>query len=372
MLQRVLAVVVVVVLGSSFTPVITTASQAASPRAIQSAVDISWIPDVEKTGTKFKDKNSQAIDPIKLMAKAGIEYGRIRVFTSNQLGHGTIARALKLAKRLKAEKRKVILDFHLSDVWADPANQSIPSAWSKTDSELLKQQMQDYLESSLLKFRRVGVVPDVVQVGNEIGNGFLWPLAQINSNDSLQWEAFVELYNAGVAAVRTASPNSKILLHLHQPNAGWLEWWWNNAQSAGIVDVDFVGVSYYPNWHGDIAELTAGLEFLAVEAQQKVWIVETAYPWTRYTFGNDVINPRSAKLPGFQLSPIGQSAFITALQKQMRELPNNRGIGIAWWEGLSPNAYGRGFEYKLGMQNSTLVNAKAKALIGLYVLGKGK
>ena len=345
---------------------------AVSPRRIPSAIDVSWLPDVQATRTPFFTAGRKQIDPYKLMAVSGVEYGRIRVWVAPTTGHSSLARAIKIAKQLKKNRMKVLLDFHLSDTWADPGWQAIPAGWSTTDIDVLESQVNEYLTNSLLELKRKGIVPEIVQVGNEIGNGFLWPMAPINSSDAQQWQNFIQLYNSAVATVREVSPKSKIMLHLHNGgDAGWLSWWWGKATEFGITQNDFIGVSFYSVWHGDLEDLEAGLRFLTENAGQKVWVVETAYPWTSLRYGNDVLDTSRAELNGYPLTPAGQAAYVRELQRILRSMPNNRGLGIGWWEGLAINAYGNARIFVPGMQNSTLVNNKAVALAALRILGKG-
>lgn len=264
---------------------------------------------------------------------------------------------------------QVLLDFHFSNTWADPGNQQTPTAWATTDLEKLTTHLINYIESCMMAFLDAGIDVDMVQVGNEIGNGFLWPMGKINSESSQQWDSFVHLHNAASLAVKRISPNSKLLLHLHDGgNRQWVEWWMNQAQKHGLLQADFIGVSYYPNWHGSLTQLQETLQYLTSQ-NQKVWIVETAYPWTTEFFGNDIINPYQARLSGYKLNSTGQANYVKSLRRIMKGLGTS-GMGIIWWEGLAINVGKYGSKFKAGMQNSTLFDDNGKILPALRQLGR--
>jgi len=333
-------------------------------------VDLSWLPDVEKAGGKFYSRSGKSQPPLRILQHQGLGIGRVRVWVNKSKGQASLKRAIELGKRLQSKGMRIMVDFHLSDNWADPSNQRIPTTWPQSDAITLKVELVNYLKTCIEQFQSKGVTLDIIQIGNEIGNGFLWPAARIDSNQAEQWLSFVTLYNAAEIAVREQSPNSKILLHLHNGgDAEWIRWWWSLAMQYGIKEPDYVGLSYYPNWHGDLSQLQKSLDLLKSE-NQFVWIVETAYPWTSEFFGNDVINPYQARLSGYGLSPKGQAKFISQLNQMMMRL-DGHGVGIIWWEGLAIDVGKHGKKFKSGMQNSTLFDNDGLVLPALKLLGEG-
>ena len=365
--RRVLLIAITVILAISVIP--TQANVNKRTHTLTNGVDISWLPDVENVGGKFFVKPGLEKPALKLLQSQGIHIGRVRVWVDKEDGQASLQRAIKLAKRLHANEMQVLLDFHLSDTWADPGNQQTPSSWATTDRDQLKARLVTYIEESMSAFLDAGVVVDIVQIGNEIGNGFLWPIGRIDSESAQQWAAFVELHNSASMAVQRISPNSKLLLHLHDGgNSVWVAWWMTQAQKHGLLATDYIGVSYYPNWHGSLDQLKETLIYLTSQ-NHKVWIVETAYPWTPEFFGNDIINPYQARLSGYKLTPAGQAKYVRSLRKLMKGL-HASGMGIIWWEGLAINVGRYGRKFKSGMQNSTLFDDTGRMLPALQQLGK--
>jgi len=348
-------------------------SAQAKIRRLKNGIDISWLPDVEAAGGKFFTSTGSVIDPIRLMKMSGISVGRIRVWVNPEAANGSIHRAIKLAKRLKQQGIEICIDFHFSDTWADPAHQSIPNTWSSESLTQLKTDLSQYISSALYKFRAAKVTPQWVQLGNEISNGFLWPIGKIDSSSPEQWRRFVTLYKSAARALRKASPKSTSILHLDcGGDSDKLQWWFAMAEEYGLRDYDVVGLSYYSQWHGSLTNLRAGLSTAIEVSNKPVLIVETAYPWTVRRFGSDVLDVEKSGLANLPLTEVGQANYVKQLQSIMRTLPNNSGLGIWWWEGLSRQvkADNGNVIWNGGMGNATLVNSTGRSLKSLTELGK--
>jgi len=348
-------------------------SAQAKIRRLKNGIDISWLPDVEAAGGKFFTSTGSVIDPIRLMKMSGISVGRIRVWVNPEAANGSINRAIKLAKRLKQQGIAICIDFHFSDTWADPAHQSIPATWSSESLTQLKTELSEYISSALYKFRAAKVTPQWVQLGNEISNGFLWPLGKIDSSSPDQWRNFVSLYKSATKALRKASPKTQSILHLDcGGDSGKLQWWFAMAEQYGLTDYDVVGLSYYSQWHGSLTNLRAGLSTALELTGKPVLIAETAYPWTVRRFGSDVLDVEKSGLANLPLTEVGQANYVKHLQSLMRSLPNNSGLGVWWWEGLSRQvkASNGNVIWNGGMGNAALVNSSGRALKSLTELGK--
>jgi len=345
----------------------------AKVRKLKNGIDISWLPDVEKVGGKFRTRSGTAVDPIRLMQMSGISVGRIRVWVDPLAANGSITRAIKLAKRLKQHGMEICIDFHFSDTWADPAQQSIPNAWSKNSLLQLKSDVSAYVTTALGLFRAAKVNPHWVQLGNEISNGFLWPLGKIDSESSDQWRNFVDIYQAASDALRIASPKTKSILHLDcGGDQSKLHWWLTKANEFGLNDYDVLGLSYYSQWQGSLASFSGALATAIEISKKPVLIAETAYPWTVKKFGSDVLDVEKSGLANLPLTEAGQAAYVARLQAMIRGLKNNSGLGIWWWEGLSHQVkdLNGALRWNGGMDNSTLVNSSGRALSSLIELGK--
>jgi len=348
-------------------------SAQAKPRKLKNGIDISWLPDVEAAGGKFFTSTGSVVDPILLMKISGISVGRIRVWVSPQVGNGSINRAIKLAKRLKQQGLEICLDFHLSDTWADPAHQSIPTSWSAESLTKLKKDVSAYVGDALQKFQLAKVAPQWVQLGNEISNGFLWPLGKIDSNSAEQWSSFVAIHQAATGALRKVAPKSKSILHLDcGGDADKLQWWLSTATQYRLTDYDVLGLSFYSQWHGSLAKLQRALTTAVNVSRKPVLIAETAYPWTVRKFGSDVLDVEKSGLVSLPLTEAGQASYVQQLQSIVRSLPNNSGLGIWWWEGLSRQVKtsNGSVVWNGGMGNATLVDSTGHPLKSLTELGK--
>jgi len=342
----------------------------ATRSVLKNGVDISWLPDVEAAGGKFYTAEGKVIDGIALLKLNGIRVGRIRVFVNPTTGNGEIGRAIALAKRLKNQGMEVCVDLHYSDDWADPGWQQAPAAWP-TNLADLELQVINYTQEALGKFVSAGVYPQWVQLGNEISNGFLWPIGHIATGSSDEWENFVTLYNAASYALRQTLPRAKSVLHLDcGGDPAKVRYWYQSATEHGISDFDIFGLSYYCQWQGPLDALATTLQVVSTEIKKPVLIAETAYPWTPEKFGHDVIDTSTAHLDGYPQTPAGQSAYVSNLKALLRSQPKNLGVGIWWWEGLATFVQSADQQelWNGGMANSALVDTSGKALPALKAL----
>ena len=178
--------------------------------------DISFLPELEARGMKFSD-NGVEKDAIQILKDHGFNYVRLRIFVdpqndsgySPQKGFCDLAHTKEMAKRVKAAGMKFLLDFHYSDYWADPGKQYKPKAWEGENFTQLKQSVYDYTKMVMQQLKDQGTAPDMVQVGNEINHGMIWPDGYINNLDSLS-----QLIYAGINAVKVVSPSTSIMLHI--------------------------------------------------------------------------------------------------------------------------------------------------------------
>ena len=200
---------------------IATSNPAVSDRAIASDAsrltnggDVSWLPEIERQGSIFKTAAGKKVDALTLMKSAGLQVARVRLWVDPPSASSSLAEVLKLAKRIKAAKLDLVLDLHYSDWWADPANQKIPEAWSGLSQAGLVEKVSDYTSEVLAEFVAQGTPPTWVQIGNEVGNGLLWPNGQLGDWSPERFTAMTQLLNAGISAARSASPTSKIMIHL--------------------------------------------------------------------------------------------------------------------------------------------------------------
>ena len=238
--------------------------------------DISFLPELEARGMKFSDKGQQK-DAIEILKDHGCNYIRLRIFNdpaadsgySPKKGFCDLEHTKQMAKRIRAAGMKFLLDFHYSDYWADPGKQYKPSAWKNLNFEELKKAVHDYTRSVILELKNQGTAPDMVQVGNEINHGMIWPEGHISHPDSL-----AALIKEGITAVTEVDPSIIIMVHIalggqHDESVFFLD----NMISRG-VQFDVIGESYYPKWHGTLEDLRNNLAELSKKYKQDIVVVE--------------------------------------------------------------------------------------------------
>ena len=343
----------------------------AATRTLLNGVDVSWLPQLELAGAKYFDAGGRPLDAFELLKSAGIKIARIRLFVGASDMNGRLDQVQMLAARAQHAGLQVCLDMHLSDTWADPGHQSTPNGWSTTNIENLANAVSSYVYGILSDLKQRQIAIDFIQLGNEISNGMLWPLGAISSDSSAAWNNLAKLYNAATVSLRKVYPNATNVLHLDcGGDAAKTSWWLTRAAAHGITDFDAVGLSFYPQWSGDLAALQKTLRVVAVDFTKPVFVAETAYAWVNQSYGNDVIDAKKNAISGFESTEAGQAAYISAIKNMLLSLPANRGMGVWWWEGLATSINKPGREiFNPGMANSALVDLNGHALKALTALG---
>jgi arabinogalactan endo-1,4-beta-galactosidase len=268
--------------------------------------DISFLPQLEARGKKFYDHGVEK-DAILILKDHGFNYIRLRIFNNPSADSGyspdkgfcDLEHTLEMARRIKAAGMKFLLDFHYSDNWADPGKQFKPYAWRTYSFPQIKGELRSFTSFVLQNLKEQNTLPDMVQIGNEINHGIVWPDAEFSHVDKL-----ADLLKSGIAGVRDVDSNVLIMLHIAL--GGQLE------ESRSFLDsilkrgvqFDIIGESYYPKWHGTIADLKKNLEFLADNYKQDVVVVE-------------------------------YSEFKQEVNDIAFHLPNNKGKGSFIWEPLN-------------------------------------
>lgn len=286
------------------------------PEFIRGA-DLSFLPEIEAAGTTFY-RNGQPEDPLLTLKNAGCNYVRLRLWKNPENGHSTLAEVKTMAGRVRAAGLKVWLTVHYSDSWADPGQQTTPGEWQGLSFPQLKSAVTAYTGQILSEIQ-----PDLIQIGNETNDGFLWPSGRLTTQEA----QFLELLAAASATIRDTAPDTKIMLHF----AGLEGADWFFGKTAGI-DFDYIGLSYYPFWHGkSFTQLRTTIENLGMTHQKPVIIAETAYPftleWADWT--NNTVGLEEQLVPGFPASPAGQKSFLTSLKNTVRG--TEWGKGFAYW-----------------------------------------
>lgn len=308
----------------------------AEPKSFLVGGDISALTKIESLGGVFRQGDVQG-DCLGILQAQGANCYRVRLFV-NPTGQGMVVQdlpyAISLAKRIKALDARLLLNFHYSDTWADPAHQHKPAAWADLDFETLERTVRSYTAETLTAFKQAQVLPDIVQIGNEITPGMLWPDGKLYREGDSQphWDEFARLLKAGIAGMQDAlTPDDAVRIMIHIDAGGRRErtqWFFDNLLKQGVT-FDIIGQSYYPWWHGSLEDLRHNLEVTARDYGKDIMVVETAYPHHN-AFGRQK-GTWTADRMAWPISPAGQQAFLEDLLRVVRQTPGGRGLGVLWW-----------------------------------------
>jgi arabinogalactan endo-1,4-beta-galactosidase len=284
--------------------------------------DLSFMKQAEDSGFVFKE-NGKAKSCILIFKDHGYNWIRLRLFHTPTRLPNNLAYTIALAKQAKKNGFKFLLDYHYSDTWADPGKQFLPKAWENMSQAELVQAVFEYTRNTMIAFRDSAVFPDMVQIGNEISNGMLWPNGKLPGN----WDNFAALVQAGINGVHASCGNNpcpQIMIHIDKGgDKNFTKYFFDKLHSYGIR-YDVIGQSYYPWWHGSLLDLRQCLNFAAEEYHKDIMLVEAAYNWKPTEYVN--------KPAPFDESPEGQKQFLEEVNRIVMNIPGNRGIGVFWWE----------------------------------------
>jgi arabinogalactan endo-1,4-beta-galactosidase len=300
--------------------------------------DISFTLQEEAIGTKLRSATGHPDLPIeRILADSGATIARLRVWVNPPPGYSDQASLLTLARRIHTAGLELLLDFHYSDFWADPSAQTTPAAWARESLDQLTRTVHDYSRHVVDTLVSQGTPPRIVQIGNEVSNGMLWPAGRVHSaGETADWSNFGALLRSGISGVRAALPSAQTMLHIQctQPTSTGV----STVRSilGEGVDFDILGLSYYPFWHGPLTALRDMLIELEKEFGKDLMVVETAYPWTLDGGSEaEIIVSTASSLPEpdrFPPTPKGQAAYFAALKTLIAGVPRRHGIGFLDWE----------------------------------------
>jgi arabinogalactan endo-1,4-beta-galactosidase len=286
--------------------------------------DLSFLKQAEDNGIVFRE-GGQPKPGLEIFRDHGYNWIRLRLFHTPTKLPNSLEYTIAAARAARKLGYKFLLDFHYSDTWADPGHQVIPEAWKNLSHREMVKALREYTAQSIAAFRTADVLPDMVQIGNEVDAGILWPDAKLPAN----WNNFADHIRAGVQGVRDGAgrgPRPRIMLHIAKGGNKAATKEWLDRFNTYQIPYDVIGQSYYPWWHGSLLDLWENLQFMAMEYNKDIIVVEVAY------------NCRAAEyarknVPGpFPETPEGQRRFLEEVHRLVMNTPNNRGKGVMWWE----------------------------------------
>jgi arabinogalactan endo-1,4-beta-galactosidase len=302
--------------------------------------DLSFTPQELAAGAQFTDRGRPG-NPVEIMRENGANWVRMRLWVNPPPGYSNLASDLALARAVHAAGMKIYLDIMYSDFWADPQHQIIPAAWQGQDLSQLTQTVQSYTQQVISAFAQQGTPVDMASIGNEIRNGILWPIGQVDPVANTGWDNLATLLKAGVAGAQAGNPpGHKLLIMMHYDQGGnnqLSQAFYQNLISRG-VPFDVIGLSYYPFFHGTISQMKANVDALATQFGKPIVIAETQYAWTLAN-GNeqagdstgDFVWQPSQISTGYPASPGGQLSFLSDELSILAQVPNGLGMGLFYW-----------------------------------------
>ncbi|HYP87498.1 MAG TPA: arabinogalactan endo-1,4-beta-galactosidase [Polyangiaceae bacterium] len=312
--------------------------------------DVSSLTKSEALGGEYFDDFSRpdhcgaeqsALDILK---GHGASHVRVRVWVDPADGYHDITEAKSIARRARAAGLKVLADLHYSDTWADPGHQAKPAAWASHSVEQLRQDVYRHTYDVCKAMTVYGKGPDMMQIGNELNAGMLWPDG--HTYDPPNWDNLAGFLTAGYQAVKACSPSTKVMLHLaNGGDNGLYRWWFDNITQRN-VPFDVIGFSYYGYWHGSLGDLQRNLNDVSARYGKDVVVAETAYPFTLGFEDNqsNAIGLESQLVPGYPASPEGQARNLRDVLSIVRAVPNGRGLGAFYWDATWTAVPGNGWD----------------------------
>jgi arabinogalactan endo-1,4-beta-galactosidase len=308
--------------------------------------DVSALASRPEMAARFRE-NGLPQTEIAIMERHGWNTFRLRVFVDpvRKAPRNSLASTIPVAKQIKSSGALFLLDIHYSDTWADPQHQEIPVAWRSLGVGELEKRVEDYTADVIRQLRKAGAMPDMVQVGNEVTGGMLWPLGHVRVpqstvkldagaiqalpdpyDDAAQWDNFTRFLKAGIRGVHAGSGTSvpKIVIHIDCGGDWPVTQWFFDHLAKAEVEYDIIGQSFYPFYHGTPDELRENLVQCERAYHKPFMVAETGYAQSG---GESVMKQRKYNLwPG---TPQGQLQFMADVINTVKSVPG--GIGVYYW-----------------------------------------
>ena len=308
-------------------------------------MDLSTLLEMERCGAKYYD-HGQEMDILDIMKKYDVDTIRLRLWNDPKsesgepygAGNNDLAETIAIGKRVTDAGLGVLLNFHYSDFWADPGKQIKPKAWASYGVEELEKAVYDFTKDSLQKVLDAGVNVTMIQVGNELSNGLLWPEGQLPNYDNV-----AKFVSAGIRACREVKADIPLMIHLDNGgNNALYRDWFDHYMERG-EDFDYIGLSYYPFWHGTLHMLEDNMNDIAVRYGKELIVAEVSMGHTMEDYKNYekltdserkgyATKPELAAKVEYPMTVQGQADFTEDFLIRVANVADNKGAGFFWWE----------------------------------------
>jgi arabinogalactan endo-1,4-beta-galactosidase len=308
-------------------------------------MDLSTLLEMERCGAKYYD-HGQEMDILDIMKKYDVDTIRLRLWNDPKsesgepygAGNNDLAETIAIGKRVTDAGLGVLLNFHYSDFWADPGKQIKPKAWASYGVEELEKAVYDFTKDSLQKVLDAGVNVRMIQVGNELSNGLLWPEGQLPNYDNV-----AKFVSAGIRACREVKADIPLMIHLDNGgNNALYRDWFDHYMERG-EDFDYIGLSYYPFWHGTLQMLEDNMNDIAVRYGKELIVAEVSMGHTMEDYKNYekltdserkgyATKPELAAKVEYPMTVQGQVDFTKDFLNRVANVADNKGAGFFWWE----------------------------------------
>lgn len=312
-------------------------------------MDASCVPSLEASGVTYYDYDGTEKDVYQILAENGVNYIRVRIwndpFDGNGNGYGggncDIENAIAVGKRATAYGMKLLVNFHYSDFWADPAKQMVPKAWKGMTIDQKTEALYQYTKECLEKLVAAGVDVGMVQIGNETNGAMCGEV----STSLGGWKKITQLMSAGSRAVREVCPNALVAVHFANPEKVTNYVSYSKNLEYYQVDYDVFASSYYPFWHGTLENLSSVLSEVAETYGKKVMVAETSYAYTAADtdFYGNTVGEGGGIVKSYPFTLQGQANLVRDVIDTVVNHTTN-GIGVFYWEGTWISVGGEDYE----------------------------
>lgn len=308
-------------------------------------MDLSTLLELERCGAKYYDHGVER-DVLDIIKDYDVDTIRIRLWNDPKsedgepygAGNNDLEETIAIGKKVTDAGFGVLLNFHYSDFWADPGKQIKPKAWANYGADELEKAVYDFTLESLQKVLDAGVNVTMIQVGNELSNGLLWPEGKVPNYDNI-----ARFVSSGIRACRKINPEIPIMIHLDNGgnNELYVRWFENYIKRG--EDFEYIGLSYYPFWHGSLDALEFNMNDIAKRFGKELIIAEVSMGYTMEDY-KDYEKLEDSERKGYATRPAlvekidypmtiqGQVDFTKDFLNRVSNVVNGLGMGFFWWE----------------------------------------